>query len=68
MSGSTSFAACRVEAGFSVTDVAEEFGVLPVFVCEWNKAQPPAHVIRSLNLIHGDPMSARELAVLEAIA
>jgi hypothetical protein len=53
MSGSTPFAACRVEAGFSVTDVAEEFGVLPELVCEWDqgKAQPPAHVIRSLETI-----------------
>jgi transcriptional regulator with XRE-family HTH domain len=53
MGSSTTFAARRVEAGFSVADVAEEFGVLPELVCEWDegKAQPPAHVIRSLETI-----------------
>ena len=53
MSSSTTFAACRVEAGFSVADVAEEFGVQRELVCEWDegKAQPPAHVIRSLETI-----------------
>lgn len=53
MSSSTTFAARRVEAGFSVADVAEEFGVLPELVCEWDegKAKPPAHVIRSLETI-----------------
>ncbi len=53
MSGSTTFAARRVEAGFSVADVAEEFGVLPELVCEWDegKAQPPAHIVRSLETI-----------------
>ena len=53
MSSSTTFAARRVEAGFSVADVAEEFGVLPELVCEWDegKVNPPAHVIRSLETI-----------------
>jgi|JI8StandDraft_1071087.scaffolds.fasta_scaffold14524_2 transcriptional regulator with XRE-family HTH domain len=53
MSGSTTFAARRVEAGFSVADVAEEFGVLPELVCEWDegRAQPPAHIVRSLETI-----------------
>jgi hypothetical protein len=53
MSSSTTFAARRVEAGFSVADVAQEFGVLPELVCEWDegKAQPPAHVIRVLEII-----------------
>jgi N-6 DNA Methylase len=53
MSSSTTFAARRIEAGFSVADVAEEFGVLPELVCEWDegKAQPPAHVTRSLETI-----------------
>lgn len=42
-----------MEAGLSVADVATEFGVLPELVCEWDdgRAQPPAHVIRSLETI-----------------
>ncbi len=42
-----------MEAGLSVADVASEFGVLPELVCEWDdgRAQPPAHVIRSLETI-----------------
>ena len=53
MSASTTFATRRVEAGFSVADVATEFGVLPEVVYEWDKgtAQPPAHIIRSLETI-----------------
>lgn len=53
MTDTTTFAACRMEAGLSVADVATEFGVLPVLVCEWDdgRAQPPAHVIRSLETI-----------------
>lgn len=53
MSDTTTFATCRMEAGLSVADVATEFGVLPELVCEWDdgRAQPPAHVIRSLETI-----------------
>ena len=53
MSDTTTFATCRMEAGLSVVDVATEFGVLPELVCEWDdgRAQPPAHVIRSLETI-----------------
>lgn len=53
MSDTTTFATCRTEAGLSVADVATEFGVLPELVCEWDdgRAQPPAHVIRSLETI-----------------
>jgi len=42
-----------MEAGLSVADVATEFGVLPELVCEWDdgRAQPPAHVIRSIETI-----------------
>ncbi len=50
MSGSTTFAARRVAAGFSVADVAEEFGVLPDVARDWEqgKAQPPEPAILSL--------------------
>lgn len=53
MSDTTTFATYRMEAGLSVADVATEFGVLPELVCEWDdgRAQPPAHVIRSLETI-----------------
>ncbi len=53
MSDTTTFATCRMEAGLSVADVATEFGVLPELVCEWDdgRAQPPAHVIRSIETI-----------------
>lgn len=53
MSATTTFADRRREAGFSVADVATEFGVLPELVSEWDdgRAQPPAHVIRSLETI-----------------
>jgi len=53
MGDTTTFATCRMEAGLSVADVATEFGVLPELVCEWDdgRAQPPAHVIRSLETI-----------------
>lgn len=48
-----SFATHRAGAGLSLADVAKEFGVSPEVVRDWEngKAQPPAHVIRSLDLI-----------------
>lgn len=48
-----SFATHRVGAGLSLADVAKEFGVSPEVARDWEngKAQPPAHVIRSLDLI-----------------
>jgi transcriptional regulator with XRE-family HTH domain len=48
-----SFATHRAEAGLSLADVVKEFGVSPEVARDWEngKAQPPAHVIRSLDLI-----------------
>jgi transcriptional regulator with XRE-family HTH domain len=48
-----SFATHRVGAGLSLADVVKEFGVSPEVARDWEngKAQPPAHVIRSLDLI-----------------
>jgi DNA-binding XRE family transcriptional regulator len=48
-----SFATHRAEAGLTLADVVKEFGVSPETARDWEdgKAQPPAHVIRSLDLI-----------------
>ena len=48
-----SFATHRAGAGLSLADVAKELGVSPEIVRDWEdgKAQPPAYVIRSLDLI-----------------
>lgn len=53
MSTASTFTTRRVEAGFTVADVATEFGVLPEVVCKWDEGtvQPPAHIIRSLETI-----------------
>ena len=48
-----SFAAHRAGAGLTLADVVKEFGVSPEVARDWEdgKAKPPAHVIRSLDLI-----------------
>jgi hypothetical protein len=48
-----SFATHRAGAGLTLADVVKEFGVSPEVARDWEdgKAQPPAHVIRSLDLI-----------------
>lgn len=47
------FAAHRAGAGLTLADVVKEFGVSPEVARDWEdgKSQPPAHVIRSLDLI-----------------
>ncbi|WP_263587588.1 N-6 DNA methylase [Sphingopyxis sp. GC21] len=58
-----SFATHRAGAGLTLADVAKEFGISPDVARDWEdgKAQPPAHVIRSLDLI--GKMSAHEKPV-----
>jgi transcriptional regulator with XRE-family HTH domain len=53
MNGVMSFAKNRSEAGLTLADVAKEFGVTPDVARDWEDgtAQPPAHVIRSLELL-----------------
>ena len=48
-----SFSARRVAAGFSLDDVSRECGVAPAVVKSWEngRAQPPAHIARSLDVI-----------------
>jgi N-6 DNA Methylase len=48
-----SFATQRAGAGMTLADVAKEFDVSPDLARDWEdgKAKPPAHVIRSLELI-----------------
>lgn len=48
-----SFSIRRIEAGFTIDDVSREFGVAPAAVRDWEqgKAQPPAYIARSLDLI-----------------
>lgn len=48
-----SFATHRTGAGLTLAEVVQEFGVSPEIARDWEngKAQPPAHVIRSLDLI-----------------
>ena len=48
-----SFATHRAGAGLTLADVAKEFGVSPDIARDWEdgKAKPPAHVIRSLELL-----------------
>lgn len=48
-----SFSTRRIEAGFSLEDVSREFRVSPAAVHDWEegRAQPPAHIARSLGLI-----------------
>jgi transcriptional regulator with XRE-family HTH domain len=48
-----SFSNYRAEAGFSLDDVCREFGVSPETVQAWEagKAQPPARVARTLDVI-----------------
>lgn len=48
-----SFATHRAEAGLTLADVAKEFGVSPDVARDWEdgKVQPPAHIVRSLDLI-----------------
>ncbi len=48
-----SFATHRSGAGLTLADVVKEFGVSSAVARDWEngKAQPPAHVIRSLDLI-----------------
>ena len=53
MNGLLSFASHREGAGLSVADVAREFGVSPDVAHDWEvgTTRPPAHVIRSLELL-----------------
>ena len=53
MNGLFSFASHREGAGLSVADVAREFGVSPDVAHDWEvgTTRPPAHVIRSLELL-----------------
>lgn len=48
-----SFATQRAEAGLTLADIAKEFGVSLDIARDWEDgtAQPPAHVIRSLELL-----------------
>jgi hypothetical protein len=53
MNGYTPFSTRRIEAGLTPEDVCTEFGVSPEVARDWEdgKVQPPAHVIRSLELL-----------------
>lgn len=53
MSITTNFATRRAKAGFSIADVALKFGVSAELVAGWDDGtlQPPAHIIRSLEII-----------------
>jgi transcriptional regulator with XRE-family HTH domain len=47
------FSTRRIAAGFTLEDISHEFGVAPAAVLEWEQgtAQPPLHVIRSLDVL-----------------
>lgn len=53
MNGHLPFSTRRIEAGLTSEDVSTEFGVSAAAVQDWEegKVEPPAHVIRSLDLI-----------------
>lgn len=53
MNGTMSFSTHRAGAGLTIADVAKEFGVTADVAYDWEngKAQPPAYVIQSLDLI-----------------
>ena len=53
MNGVMSFSTHRAGAGLTLADVAKEFGVTADVARDWEdgKAHPPAHVIRSLELL-----------------
>lgn len=63
-----SFATRRAGAGLTLADVPKEFGASPGVARDWEdrKAQPRAHVIRSLDLIGS--LAGHPAACTEAVA